>query len=61
MFRFTSNLPENNQNAKRLGDRTLAAFLGTLAGGVIAFSTYSYEGLSGTGNANVHQSVPHHD
>jgi hypothetical protein len=61
MFRLTSNLPADNQNAKRLGDRSLSAFLGTLAGGVIAFSSYSYDGLAGAGNPNLHQSVPYHD
>jgi hypothetical protein len=61
MYRMTLNSPAENENAKRLGDRTLAAFVGTLAGGVIAFSTYSYDGVTGTGNPNVHQSIPYHD
>lgn len=59
MFRVTINGGRNNRNDESLGDRTLAAWVGTEPEGQISLSTYSYTNLKGEGNANVHQTVPH--
>lgn len=49
-FRVTINDETINRNADLLGDRDLAAFVGTDA---YAFSTYTYTNLNGAGNPNV--------
>lgn len=41
-------------NLEKLGDRTLAVWVGTPAGGILHFTTYNYANLNnGAGNANV--------
>ena len=57
MFRVFST--KENQNAKLLGDRDLAAWIGTGNGGGITLATYSYSNLQGEGNPNIHNMVPH--
>lgn len=61
MFRLTINDDARNKNAELLGDRVLGAWVGRDAGGVLAFSTYSYLDMNAKGNPNVHQIVPHKD
>jgi len=50
MFRLTTNNPKINKNQELLGDRTLAAWVGSE--GEYVFSTYHYSDLQGAGNAN---------
>lgn len=44
---MTHNFGEENHNHERLGDRTLAAFVGKNDDGVLAFATYTYTDLNG--------------
>ena len=46
MFRLTINSEKTNKDDEVLGDRTLAAWVGSEPEG-ITFSTYSYENLNG--------------
>lgn len=51
IFRLTINNRKNNEDYKRLGDRTLAAFANI--GKFYHFPTYTYESMNGEGNANI--------
>ena len=59
MFRVTVNPEGQNQNAARLGDRVLTAWVGTAEGGILHFPTYTYTDLNGNGNANYFKNIPH--
>lgn len=54
MFRLTINDEEHNDNATKLGDRDLAAWVGN---GNLTFATYSYSDLHGNGNPNTHHDI----
>ncbi|CAD8193962.1 unnamed protein product [Paramecium pentaurelia] len=59
-FRLTMNNPAVNKNAKLLGDRDLALFVGNeKKDSVLAFTTYTYEDLYGNGNPTYWQAVPY--
>ena len=51
MFRVFSN--KVNTNAKNLGDRDLAAWIGTPNEGIVLLATYSYNNLFGEGTPNI--------
>lgn len=57
-FRLTINDKDINKNASRLGDRTLAFWVGK-AGGNLHFPTYSYSNLNGAGQANLVRNIRH--
>jgi hypothetical protein len=42
-----------------LGDRTLAAWVGTGAGGIIHLTTYTYKNMNGAGSNNLPQNINH--
>jgi hypothetical protein len=42
-----------------MGDRDLTFFIGTAAGGIIHFTTYTYVNIHAGGNVNVVQNVPY--
>lgn len=58
-FRLHINKEEQNQNAVRLGDRTLGAWVSPAQEGIYAFATYSYANLNGAGDPNAHKMVPY--
>ena len=58
MFRLTINDNTINENAGLLGDRTLAAWVGK---DILAFSTYTYSDMNGSGEPNAHQPMPYKD
>ena len=49
---MTHNFKNENLNFERLGDRTLAAFVGLGEEEILSFSTYTYTNLNGEGNPN---------
>jgi hypothetical protein len=59
MFRFTINDKSINQDVKRLGDRTLALWQGTAAGGSFHAATYTYTTLNGQGKPNFYKFQKH--
>lgn len=59
MFRLTINDEEHNDNAGKLGDRDLAAWVGS--SGNLHFATYSYVDLHGNGNPNAHHDIAYDD
>jgi hypothetical protein len=58
-FRVHINKGDENSNASKLGDRTLALWASPLNSGIYAFATYTYTNLNGAGNANVHGFTPY--
>lgn len=44
-----------------LGDRTLTAWIGTEAGGIVHLPTYTYTNMNGAGNANYFKNIAHKD
>ncbi|CAD8207149.1 unnamed protein product [Paramecium pentaurelia] len=59
-FRLTLNNLAVNQNAKQLGDRDLALFVGSeKKDSVLAFTTYTYSDLYGNGNPTYWQAIPY--
>jgi hypothetical protein len=61
MFRLTINDKLTNLNDALLGDRDLAAWVGSANGGQLHFATYSYSDMVGDGQANVHEEIPYRD
>lgn len=61
MFRLTINPEGVNQNAARLGDRTLSGWVGTAEGGILHFPTYTYTDLNGNGNPNYFKNIKDND
>lgn len=57
VFRMTTE--SDNKDVRRLGDRDLAAFIGSQ--GEYVFATYYYDDLLGNGNANSAQTIKHQD
>ncbi|CAD8123997.1 unnamed protein product [Paramecium sonneborni] len=57
MFRVFAT--KENNNAKNLGDRDLAAWIGTANDGIVLLATYSYNNLFGEGNPNVMNQIQH--
>jgi glutamine amidotransferase-like uncharacterized protein len=55
----TTNDQKSNKNAELLGDRDLAAWVGSGSGGIYAFATYTYNNMFGAGNANAYQNIPY--
>ena len=44
-----------------MGDRDLAAWLGTSEGGAYTFATYTYTDMYGKGNPNINKPIKYRD